>query len=121
MKEYGVVDSWYKYAKVDITGEILRVVGIRKNGHILLEAKAKGNWKHWELSSYDPLNKEIKQLGTLGVHFHVVTYEENLILLNKPNDPVLIETNKTNDPMSRMGWNRKRKDRLGQRIEPKGR
>ncbi|KAI8531047.1 hypothetical protein RHMOL_Rhmol11G0107600 [Rhododendron molle] len=111
MKEYGVVDSWYKYVKVDLTGGIMRVVGIRKNGHILLEGKTPQHWKHWELSSYDPLNNEIKKLGTLGVHFHVDTYEENLILLNKPNDPVLIETNKTNDPVPRMGRNRKRKDR----------
>ncbi|XP_058189818.1 F-box protein At3g07870-like [Rhododendron vialii] len=102
MKEYGVVDSWYKYANIDLTGGIIRVVGIRKNGHILLEGKTPRHWKHWELSSYDPLNKEIKMLGILGVgiHFHVDTYEENLILLNKINDPV-----------SRMGWSRKRKDR----------
>ncbi|KAI8531059.1 hypothetical protein RHMOL_Rhmol11G0108000 [Rhododendron molle] len=30
MKEYGIVDSWDKYVKVDLTGGIQRVVGIRK-------------------------------------------------------------------------------------------
>ncbi|KAF7127401.1 hypothetical protein RHSIM_Rhsim11G0051200 [Rhododendron simsii] len=108
MKEYGIVDSWYKYAQVDLTGGIMRVVGIRKNGHILFVGNALQNWNHWELSSYDPLNKEIKKLGTLGINFHVDTYEENLILLNKPNDPVLM---KTNDTVSRMERNKKRKDR----------
>ncbi|KAF7127837.1 hypothetical protein RHSIM_Rhsim11G0051000 [Rhododendron simsii] len=96
MKEYGVVDSWYKYVKIDLTGGITGVIGIRKNGHVLLEGDSP---LHWELSSYEPRNKEIKKLGihgTLG-HFHVDTYEENLILLNK-----------TDAPVSRRG--RKRKD-----------
>ncbi|KAH7835981.1 hypothetical protein Vadar_031670 [Vaccinium darrowii] len=84
MKEYGVVDSWYKYVKVDLTGGLMRVIGLRNNGHILLEGGKPGPWDR-ELSSYDPWNKEIKKLGINGVtgHFHVDTYEENLILLNK--------------------------------------
>ncbi|XP_058189827.1 F-box protein At3g07870-like [Rhododendron vialii] len=87
MKEYGVVDSWYKYVKVDLTGRIKRVLGVRKNGHILLQGDEPC---HWELSSYDPGNKEIKKLGILGTvgHFHVDTYEENIILLNKTDAQV---------------------------------
>ncbi|KAF7127651.1 hypothetical protein RHSIM_Rhsim11G0050800 [Rhododendron simsii] len=87
MKEYGVVDSWYKCAKVDLTEGIKGVIGIRKNGHILLEGYTT---QPWELSSYDPRNKEIKNLGIYGAlgHFHVDTYEENLTLLNKTDAPV---------------------------------
>ncbi|KAH7834456.1 hypothetical protein Vadar_016191 [Vaccinium darrowii] len=103
MKEYGVVDSWYKYVKVDLTGGLVRVIGIRNNGHILLDGDKPGpcDWD-WELSSYDPWIKEIKKLGIDGFigRFHVDTYEENLILLNK-----------TDVPVSRMGGKRKRKDR----------
>uniref|UniRef100_A0A2N9J996 F-box domain-containing protein n=1 Tax=Fagus sylvatica TaxID=28930 RepID=A0A2N9J996_FAGSY len=39
MKEYGVVDSWTKQFTVDLNGGIERVLGLRKNGHILVEAK----------------------------------------------------------------------------------
>ncbi|KAH7835781.1 hypothetical protein Vadar_029826 [Vaccinium darrowii] len=100
MKEYGVVDSWYKYVKIDLTGGISGVIGIRKNGHILLEGTTP---QPWELFSYYPQNKEIKELGINGTigHFHVDTYEENLILLNKIDVPV-----------SRRGGSRKRKERF---------
>ncbi|KAH7833116.1 hypothetical protein Vadar_003262 [Vaccinium darrowii] len=99
MKEYGVVDSWYKYVKIDLTGGIKGVIGIRNNGHILLEGDKP---RHWELSSYDPRSKEIKLLGINGTigHFSVDAYKENLVLLNK-----------TDVPVSRRGWSRKRKDR----------
>ncbi|KAH7834291.1 hypothetical protein Vadar_014591 [Vaccinium darrowii] len=99
MKEYGVVDSWYKYVKIDLTGGIKGVIGIRNNGHILLEGDKP---RHWELSSYDPRSKEVKLLGINGTigHFSVDAYEENLVLLNK-----------TDVPVSRRGWSRKRKDR----------
>jgi len=99
MKEYGVVNSWYKYVKVDLAGGIGRVIGVRNNGHILL---AEGNPPPpWELSSYDLQNKEIKKLGiNFTIGDHVDTYEENLILLDKTD--VLV---------SRRGGSRKRKDR----------
>lgn len=82
MKEYGIADSWYKYVKVDLSGGIKWFVGVRKNGHILLEGDGS---PHWELSSYDPCNKEMKKLGIHGIlgRFHVDNYEENLILLNQ--------------------------------------
>jgi hypothetical protein len=41
MKEYGVVDSWVKQFTIDIAGGIEKVLGFRKNGHIILETKKK--------------------------------------------------------------------------------
>ncbi|XP_058189826.1 F-box/kelch-repeat protein At3g23880-like [Rhododendron vialii] len=113
MKEYGLVDSWYKYVKVDLIGGIKRVLGIRKNGHILLEGdgprrggkRRRDVPRHWELSSYDPWNKEITKLGIHGILglFHVDIFEENLILLDK-----------TDVPVSGRGGSRKRKDMQSQ-------
>lgn len=37
LKEYGVVESWYEYVKVDLIGGIRTVLGTLKNGNILLE------------------------------------------------------------------------------------
>ncbi|XP_058196874.1 F-box/kelch-repeat protein At3g23880-like [Rhododendron vialii] len=98
MKDYGVVDSWYNPFKVDLNVEFLRVISLRDNGHILLEGKTP---IEWELSSYDPCSQQVKNLGIQGVfpHFHVDTFEENLVLLNKK------------DVVSRRGVSRKRKDR----------
>ncbi|CAL5442270.1 unnamed protein product [Camellia sinensis] len=99
MKEYGVVDSWCKQFTVDLSGGITEVLGMRNNGHVLLETKTTRNWV---LSSYDPSNHQIKNLGihASSYHFVVDTYEENLVLLNKPNDA-----------FSRRQVSRKRKDR----------
>ncbi|KAL7160955.1 hypothetical protein ACSBR2_041579 [Camellia fascicularis] len=85
MKKYGVVDSLYKQFTIDLSRGITLVLGIRNNGHILLEAKAPSDWV---LSSYDPSSQQTKNLGIYATsnHFVVDTYEENLILLNKPND-----------------------------------
>ncbi|KAF5934157.1 hypothetical protein HYC85_030328 [Camellia sinensis] len=85
MKKYGVVDSLYKQFTIDLSRGITQVLGIRNNGHILLETKAPSDWV---LSSYDPSSQQTKNLGIYATsnHFVVDTYEENLILLNKPND-----------------------------------
>ncbi|GMQ09945.1 hypothetical protein CsSME_00053145 [Camellia sinensis var. sinensis] len=85
MKKYGVVDSLYKQLTIDLSREITQVLGIQNNGHILLETKAPSDWV---LSSYDPSSQQTKNLGIYATsnHFVVDTYEENLILLNKPND-----------------------------------
>ncbi|CAL5362560.1 unnamed protein product [Camellia sinensis] len=101
MKEYGVVDSWCKQFTVDLSGGITEVLGMRNNGHVLLEAKTT---RDWVLSSYDPLNHQIKNSGihVTGYHFVVDTYQENLVLLNKPNDA-----------FSRRQVSRKRKDNFG--------
>ncbi|CAL5445156.1 unnamed protein product [Camellia sinensis] len=83
MKEYGVVDSLCKQFTVDLSGGITELLGVRNNGHILLE--------------------QIKNLGVYAsaYRFVVDTYEENLILLDKPNDA-----------FSRRRVSRKRKDSL---------
>ncbi|GMQ11310.1 hypothetical protein CsSME_00053983 [Camellia sinensis var. sinensis] len=85
MKKYGVVDSLYKQFTIDLSRGNTQVLGIRNNGHILLETKAPSDWV---LSSYDPSSQQTKNLGIYATsnHFVVDTYEENLILLNKPND-----------------------------------
>ncbi|KAF7151685.1 hypothetical protein RHSIM_Rhsim02G0167900 [Rhododendron simsii] len=100
MKDYGIVDSWYNLFKVDLNEEFSRVISLRHNGHILFDAKTP---IEWELSSYDPSSQQVKNLGIQGVlgHFHVDTFEENLVLLDKKNDAV-----------SRRGVSRKRKDRF---------
>ncbi|XP_075643628.1 F-box/kelch-repeat protein At3g23880-like [Castanea sativa] len=90
MKEYGVVDSWTKQFTVDLNGgEIKRVLGLQKNGNILVQTKVEGLYL-CELSSYDPKSKQVKNLGICGrsYHFHVDNYMENLGLLDKPNDTV---------------------------------
>ncbi|CAL5362554.1 unnamed protein product [Camellia sinensis] len=85
MKEYGVVDSLCKQFTVDLSGGITELLGVRNNGHILLEANAPSDWV---LSSYDPSSQQIKNLGVYATAYRFVvdTYEENLILLDKPND-----------------------------------
>ncbi|KAI7984834.1 F-box/kelch-repeat protein [Camellia lanceoleosa] len=102
MKEYGVVDSLWKQFTVDLSGGITELLGVRNNGHILLEANAPSDWV---LSSYDPSSQQIKNLGVYAsaYRFVVDTYEENLILLDKPNDA-----------FSRRRVSRKRKDRFDQ-------
>ena len=99
MKDYGVVDSWAKLLAVDVNKEIIRVLGLRKNGSILVEAELT---RGWGLSSYDPKSQQVKNLGICGrpYYFHVDNYVENLVLLNKPNDAV-----------SERGVSRKRKCR----------
>ncbi|KAL4600510.1 hypothetical protein ACB092_11G203700 [Castanea dentata] len=99
MKEYGVVDSWTKQFTVNLNGGLIRVLGLQKNGNILVEAELP---LHWELSSYDPKSKQVKNLGICGrpYYFCVDNYMENLALLDKPNDAV-----------SKRGVSRKRKCR----------
>lgn len=85
MKEYGVVDSWTKQSTVDLNGG--HFLGLQKNGNILMETKLP---LHWEISSYDPKSKQVKNLGICGMPFSfcVNNYMENLVLLDKPNDTV---------------------------------
>ncbi|XP_030967325.1 F-box/kelch-repeat protein At3g23880-like [Quercus lobata] len=87
MKEYGIVDSWTKLCTVDLNREIIRVLGLRKNGHIFVVAKLPCDW---ELSSYDLESQQVKKLGICGnpYFFHIDDYMENLVLLDKPNDAV---------------------------------
>ncbi|KAL7160952.1 hypothetical protein ACSBR2_041576 [Camellia fascicularis] len=102
MKEYGVVDSLCKQFTLDLSGGITELLGVRNNGHILSEANASSDWV---LSSYDPSSQQIKNLGVYATAYRFVvdTYEENLILLDKPNDA-----------FSRRRVSRKTKDRFDQ-------
>ncbi|XP_050283030.1 F-box protein CPR1-like isoform X4 [Quercus robur] len=85
MKEYGVVDSWTKQFTVNLN----RVLGLQKNGNILVEAIL-SRPSRCELSSYDPKSEQVKNLGICGssYNFHVDNYMENLGLLDKPNEAV---------------------------------
>uniref|UniRef100_A0A2N9H529 F-box domain-containing protein n=1 Tax=Fagus sylvatica TaxID=28930 RepID=A0A2N9H529_FAGSY len=87
MKEYGVVDSWTKQFTVDFNGGMVRVLGLRKNGHILVEARVRSGW---ELSSYDPESQQVNNIGIHGMayDFHIDNYMESLVMLDKPNDAV---------------------------------
>nr|XP_023895688.1 uncharacterized protein LOC112007532 isoform X1 [Quercus suber] len=89
MKEYGVVDSWTKQFTVDLNrgGEIIRVLGLQKNGNILVQALVEGP-SPCELSSYDPKSEQVKNLGICGRSYYVDNYMENLGLLDKPNETV---------------------------------
>ena len=44
IKEYGVVDSWTKLFTVNLNGGLLRLLGLQKNGNILVEAKLPHYW-----------------------------------------------------------------------------
>ncbi|XP_023910083.2 F-box protein CPR1 isoform X1 [Quercus suber] len=117
MKEYGVVDSWTKQFTFDRSGGYLSVIGLRKNGHVLMNNMEsmlqkgprvieEGNIEldllpSYTLSSYDPESQQFKNLGSIGKALQCVdNYNENLVLLRKPNDAV-----------SRKGVSRKRKCR----------
>jgi F-box interacting protein len=102
MKEYGVVDSWTKLFTVDLNGEIRKVLGLRKNGHMLVEANVANQRHDWEVSSYDPESQQVENFGIRGraYDFHVDNHMESLVMLDKPNDAV-----------SRRGVSRKRKCR----------
>ena len=89
MKSYGAFDSWTKQFTIDRNEGIRRIVGVQKNGHILVERQVKPFSS--ELSSYDPEGQQVKDLGICGVPhlFRVIdNYVENLVLLDKPNDAV---------------------------------
>ncbi|XP_050283006.1 F-box/kelch-repeat protein At3g23880-like isoform X2 [Quercus robur] len=94
MKEYDVVKTWSKLCTVDLCGVIRRVLGVRKNGHVIVEADLKTDAK---LFSYDPQSKQVKNLGIYGQSFNSCAdnYVESLVLLNKP---VLFD--KANDALS---------------------
>ncbi|XP_023901285.1 uncharacterized protein LOC112013133 [Quercus suber] len=85
---------------VNLNGGLLRVLGLKKNGNILVEAKLP---HYWGITSYEPKSEQVKNLGIGGrpYYFCVDNYMENLVLLDKPNDVV-----------SKRGASRKRKCRL---------
>ena len=92
MKSYATFDSWTKQSTIDRNEGIRRMVGLQKNGHILVESQAKPFSS--ELSSYDLESQQVKDLGICGVQHlflgvdNCVESVENLVLLDKPNDAV---------------------------------
>ncbi|XP_065617802.1 uncharacterized protein LOC112021746 isoform X2 [Quercus suber] len=102
---------------IRFSGGYLSVIGLRKNGHVLMNNMEsmlqkgprvieEGNIEldllpSYTLSSYDPESQQFKNLGSIGKALQCVdNYNENLVLLRKPNDAV-----------SRKGVSRKRKCR----------
>ncbi|XP_050281625.1 F-box/kelch-repeat protein At3g23880-like [Quercus robur] len=87
MKEYGVVDSWTKLFTIDLNRQFCRVLGFRKNGHLLVQNEV---LLGWELCSYDPESQQVKKLGFCrsSCYSFADNYVENLFLLDKSNDAV---------------------------------
>ncbi|XP_050283016.1 uncharacterized protein LOC126723530 isoform X2 [Quercus robur] len=98
---------------IRFSGGYLSVIGLRKNGHVLMKNMERmlqkgprvieeGNIEpSYSLSLYDPESQQFKNLGSIGKTLQCVdNYTENLALLHKPNDAV-----------SRKGVSRKRKCR----------
>ncbi|KAE9457251.1 hypothetical protein C3L33_10853, partial [Rhododendron williamsianum] len=59
MKEYGVAEYWSKQYEIDLDGRLVLVLGLRKNGEMLLVMGK-------ELVSYNPESEGIKKLGVSG-------------------------------------------------------
>lgn len=76
MKEYGVAESWSKQYEIDLDGRLVLVLGLRKNGEMLLVMGK-------ELVSYNPESEGIKKLGVSGCKdsFWFRDYTESLVLL----------------------------------------
>ncbi|XP_023893365.1 F-box/kelch-repeat protein At3g23880 [Quercus suber] len=87
MKECGIVDSWTKLFTIDLSRQLCRVLGFRKNDHLLVQKKL---LLGWELCSYDPESQQGKTLGFCRSPYYSFAdnYVENLFLLDKPNDAV---------------------------------
>ncbi|KAH7575346.1 hypothetical protein ACOSQ2_005406 [Xanthoceras sorbifolium] len=79
MKEYGVVESWTKQFKIDLRLGLGKILGLRRNGEILLVTRYNG-----ELVSFHPETRKINKLGIYGDSwsFNMDFYLESLVLLN---------------------------------------
>lgn len=79
MKEYGVVESWTRMYSIDLVHGMVKVVGFRKHGDILV---SKGSN---ELATYDPRTCDIKELGIKGSFrsFYADSFTETLALLER--------------------------------------
>ncbi|KAM7473210.1 hypothetical protein LguiB_020453 [Lonicera macranthoides] len=89
MKEYGVGSSWMKQFTIDLgQGFVVRPLCCRKNADILLE---KRSWDsvEWDLVSYDPKTKRIKNLEIKVpscLYLDTYEYNESLVLTKGLND-----------------------------------
>ena len=105
MKEYGVVDSWTKHIIFELGG-ITRVLGVRRNGHLLVEeiVDETPNLDSSKLYSYDPETQQGTNLNLLiwgkQNSFYVDDYMENLVLLNKPTTRVVVVSKKSKERKS---------------------
>ncbi|KAI5660771.1 hypothetical protein M9H77_20094 [Catharanthus roseus] len=81
MKEYGVVESWTRMYSIDLVGKRDRVVGFRKNGHILVSRES------GELATYDPKTCATKKRGIFGSFraFYADSFLQTLVLLERQN------------------------------------
>ncbi|GKV36622.1 hypothetical protein SLEP1_g44730 [Rubroshorea leprosula] len=93
MKEYAVEGSWTKLSNINISlGGCARVLGFRKNGHVLLSMNKGSAWllrnRVGQMVSCDPMSQEIKDLKIHGNHywFFFDSFVESLILLDKGNE-----------------------------------
>lgn len=88
MVEYGVAESWTKQFRValDVSSELklVKVMGLKNNGHLLVEMYCFG-WKKGELASHDYETKENEFHGVLTDpgYSTVLLYMESLLLLNE--------------------------------------
>ncbi|KAM7473291.1 hypothetical protein LguiB_020534 [Lonicera macranthoides] len=92
MKDYGVVESWTKQYKIDTEAGLGRLLGVRRNGEVLLTTRSEelvdydGELlliRNEELVDYDVQTRESMDLITGGINnnFFVDTYQESFALL----------------------------------------
>ncbi|XP_059654767.1 F-box/kelch-repeat protein At3g06240-like [Cornus florida] len=79
MKQYGVVDSWTNLFNLDFLRGSGKVIGLMRNGEVLLAHNE-------EMISTDSETQYLKYLGIYGKGeaFSVNTYTESLVLIDKP-------------------------------------
>ncbi|KAK6134424.1 hypothetical protein DH2020_031856 [Rehmannia glutinosa] len=77
MNKYGDAKSWIKKFNIDLEGGVGMVLGVRRNGDVLLSAR------NGELIAYNPDTEETMKLGILGTKdsFYVCSHVESLALL----------------------------------------
>ncbi|CAL5391010.1 unnamed protein product [Camellia sinensis] len=106
MEEYGVKESWTRRSTIIQLGEFWSVVGLQKNGDVLMVAEEE------KLVWNDPQSQQIKKhLGINGSYhsFYVVTYMESLVALDAPNGVGKDNPNSLDAVVNKEASRRKRK------------
>ncbi|KAG5544847.1 hypothetical protein RHGRI_017341 [Rhododendron griersonianum] len=108
MKDYGVTSSWTKLLNVGIGEGVHRLIGFRREGELLIEARR-------DLISFRPRDVQVKGLGIRNntrdwykESLHTEAYVESLVLLGS-----LEQTKEMKLPV-------KKKRRLKLGVEKKG-
>ncbi|CAL5342846.1 unnamed protein product [Camellia sinensis] len=98
MKEYGVVGSWSKQYTIDLDERLVLMLGLRKNGEMLLGMGR-------QLVSYDFESQEITNLGVRGSKdaFWVDNYTESLVLLEEGTQVVDGRSTNSSDAVNSEG------------------